>query len=261
MQCAFTKATTCNRPTWFQEFHKSITMNDKPFRALFVGCDKGKEAVNALRMGSRNERYSIQAWFEQLDPQHAPQLLKAKNCFGQVEGIANVPDREASVVCLEPSLTEQLTHSAQELGWNIALTFVQPSSTVSLDEFVPTVPQKFPASEPIHFLYISSFGYAFNILKAAKETLARVQYVEFEYTWKGAWAEQHLADAVAMLQKKGFVCYWPGEDRLWRLSGCWQEYYSTHSWSRVACVNTAMPETKPLVDLMEQRFAETLSSI
>jgi hypothetical protein len=137
--------------------------------------------VNALRMGSRDEKYNLRTWYKQLDPTNVDKMMNGGLCPypGDVD-VSGAKPRQADVLCMEPSLTDKLAEAAQVLGWNENLAFVSLSSTVSLDksDVLPA------SSEPIHFLYINSFGYGFTILKGSMETLKRVQYLEFDYTWK-----------------------------------------------------------------------------
>eukprot|EP00557_Chaetoceros_sp_GSL56_P014739 CAMPEP_0176485872 /NCGR_PEP_ID=MMETSP0200_2-20121128/5271_1 /TAXON_ID=947934 /ORGANISM="Chaetoceros sp., Strain GSL56" /LENGTH=515 /DNA_ID=CAMNT_0017882545 /DNA_START=26 /DNA_END=1573 /DNA_ORIENTATION=- len=93
-------------------------------------------------------------------------------------------------------------------------------------------------SSSIHILQIDVEGYDADVLLGAgKDVLERVEYLEFEYNWMGSWKNQHLYDVIEMLDDVDFTCYWAGNQKLWRLTGCWQLYFDVHAWSNVACVN------------------------
>jgi len=110
---------------------------------------------------------------------------------------------------------------------------------------------------PIHNLSIDVEGFDGDVLLGAgAEVLGRVEYLEFEYNWMGSWKRQHLHDMVDMLDDIGFVCYWAGLDRLWRITDCWMRYYDIHTWSNVACVNR--PSVPRLASKMEAVFRRTL---
>mmetsp|Transcript_21794 Transcript_21794/g.48875 ORF Transcript_21794/g.48875 Transcript_21794/m.48875 type:complete len:408 (-) Transcript_21794:259-1482(-) len=136
----------------------------------------------------------------------------------------------------------------------------------------------------IHHLSIDVEGYDGDvILGAGTEVLKRVEYLEFEYNWMGSWKNQHLFDVLSYLDGTGssssnnpgsfhkeatqndagnkdelsFTCYWAGEKRLWRITGCWMRYYDIHTWSNVACVNRKLAPR--LAEKMESVFRKTLS--
>ena len=103
---------------------------------------------------------------------------------------------------------------------------------------------------PINILQIDGEGYDFDVLFGAGSVLDSTHYLEFfEYRYR-------LPDAVLLLDGKGFTCYWSGENRLWRISGCYFEHYNYfHGWSNVACVHRSQ---KILYDRMEKVFTDLL---
>ena len=110
----------------------------------------------------------------------------------------------------------------------------------------------------IHFLSIDVEGFDFNVMKGGTRTLARTEYLEFEYHYVGNWAKQSLQDAIKMLDDLGFTCYWAGKDKLWRLDdSCWLDHYNFHTWSNVACVNRKL--NRQLAMNMENTFLKTLA--
>ena len=79
--------------------------------------------------------------------------------------------------------------------------------------------------------------------------------------WKGGWGKGDFKMLIQeTLQKQaGMACYWRGtKGNLWRITDCWQDHYSKNSWAFVVCVNTQIPEAKPIQDKMEEVFHETL---
>ena len=112
--------------------------------------------------------------------------------------------------------------------------------------------------QPIHVLQIDVEGYDGDaIIGAGPGVMGRVEYLEFEYNWMGSWAGQHLFDLIKMLDERdGFTCYWAGEARLWRITGCWMQYYDVHTWSNVACANRR--RVPGLASKMEAVFRRTL---
>ena len=121
--------------------------------------------------------------------------------------------------------------------------------------FIPTRNQQ-KGSGPINILQIDVEGYDFDVLFGAGSVLDSTHYLEFEYHRDGKWGNLHLQDAVRLLDGKGFTCYWSGENRLWRISGCYFEHYNYfHGWSNVACVHRSQ---KILYDRMEKVFTDLL---
>lgn len=132
-----------------------------------------------------------------------------------------------------------------------------PVPTKTIDEFVQEHVQSGSNNRRIPFVSIDVEGLDFTLMKAATQTLARTDYLEFEYHDRSDWAKQKLEDAMFMLKDYGFVCYWAGRNKLWKLSGeCWMPYMEHHLWSNVACVNPAFA-TK-LAAEMEAVFEDTL---
>jgi hypothetical protein len=261
--CSYSKATKCHDPGVFKTYH-SYNHVPTEFTAVFIGCNNGIDAVTTLRLGAWDNQYSPTAWFSKLQEGLSDQAQKTfANCFGEVEVTSNKKNdgkvRPAQVYCFEPpsSIVDELKRTATELKWDDKLHVDSNTmATVSLDDYVENNP--LGKAPWIHFLSIGSFGYDFTILQRAEKTLKKVHYLEFELTWKGDWAKQTFHDAIDWLMNRDFVCYWPGqENKMWRITGCWQDMYKLKSWSHVACVNTKYPD-KILQTSMETVFLQTL---
>ena len=116
----------------------------------------------------------------------------------------------------------------------------------------------------IHILSIDVEGFDLNVLRGGQTILPNVQVLEFEY--HRAWGDdKSLVTALDIVERNGFVCYWPGsQGEIWRLSGCWQNHYTTHkATSNVLCVNAKYGQSdlvQPLVTLLEERFEQTLQN-
>ena len=144
-----------------------------------------------------------------------------------------------------------------------------------------TTPTK--TKRTIHHLSIDVEGYDADVLLGAGvDLLKRVEYLEFEYNWMGSWGKQHIYDVISQLDGTStrsynsstgtdtdtnendndnsnglsFTCYWAGQRRLWRITGCWMRYYDVHTWANVACVNRRL--VPKLASRMEAVFRTTL---
>ena len=306
-KCSITQATKCPDPgNWLEEYYTELQQeyitatvagndDDEPFVGLSVGCNKGFDALNTLRMGTFNSKLSKTAWGRSMNPDGK---LHGSVCGQNVVPPFEVHDdvkkiRKGEVHCFEPmpSTYKQLNHSAKDLGYD-QYGFKVVHGAVSKEEgkalfFSDATPgvenqglsncQRSPEAceevdvlslntysrknlggdGPIHILQIDVEGYDGDVLLGAgKEVLERVEYLEFEYNWMGSWKEQHLYDIVQMLDETNFTCYWAGVQRLWRITNCWMLFYDIHTWSNVACVNR---ERVPrLATKMEAVFQETL---
>jgi FkbM family methyltransferase len=69
-KCSFTYATRCPDALWLEDFYTNIhskTSSIKmksPFFGIFIGCNKGFDAFNSLRMGSGNRHFEKSDWRE-----------------------------------------------------------------------------------------------------------------------------------------------------------------------------------------------------
>jgi FkbM family methyltransferase len=298
--CSFTQATKCPDPTWIDKHYKeSVVLTSlegsstkESFVGLYIGCNKGFDAINTMRMGTLNTKFDKDAWARVLgETDHS---VCAQNTVPQFDIAAGAQARQGEMHCIElmPLTVSRLTEAAQALdivnqGFVISGTGMgkedstmlvekidkvgkenkglengcngkQTSgcvevSVTSLDSFV-TKYVKSPG--PIHFLSIDVEGFDFDVMLGGKQTLKRVQYLEFEYNHMGSWRKQSLSDAVDLLDENDFTCYWAGRDMLWRITDCWLDFYKLHFWSNVACVNRKQ-DTK-LAKSMEATFQATL---
>eukprot|EP00934_Nitzschia_sp_Nitz4_P000543 Nitzschia sp. Nitz4//scaffold73_size107353//105926//107220//NITZ4_004335-RA/size107353-snap-gene-0.97-mRNA-1//1//CDS//3329557521//543//frame0 len=99
-----------------------------------------------------------------------------------------------------------------------------------------------------------------ELIMGAKPIWNRILYMELHYDSKGTWDQQPLKAVVDALEHEGgFACYWQGDGLLWRITGCWQHYYSALHWSFFTCVNTKHTEAAALYTQMEQTFKDTLA--
>jgi len=88
------------------------------------------------------------------------------------------------------------------------------------------------------------------------KTLTRTRYVEFAIDWKGAWDNKNVKDAIDQMDRIGHTCYWAGEEKLWRITGCWQEVYSKKTWGHMACAHRVL--APKLAERMEGVFKKTI---
>jgi len=131
-----------------------------------------------------------------------------------------------------------------------------------VEKFVTTAAEKPPI---INVLSIDVEGYDMDVLLGAANILERVQYLEFEYHYRGNWNHKyHIWNATQFLDRQGFTCYWAGgtshitqKGRLWRITACDvpDVYTKWRGWSSVACVHRSQTI---LAKDMEDLFLKTL---
>jgi FkbM family methyltransferase len=121
----------------------------------------------------------------------------------------------------------------------------------SLDEYVSKHVNP-SGNRPIHFLSAQVIGHSVEVLKGGKETLSNVYYLEFQYSKNPPWPTYSLKETISMLEESyGFVCYFIGNHRAWRINGCWRSLYERHTLGNIGCVNNNHAEARPLLDIFE----------
>mmetsp|Transcript_2520 Transcript_2520/g.4005 ORF Transcript_2520/g.4005 Transcript_2520/m.4005 type:complete len:239 (-) Transcript_2520:1376-2092(-) len=136
----------------------------------------------------------------------------------------------------------------------------QKVDQIMLDTFVE---KNVDGDRPIDILSIDVEGYDYEVLMGANRTLKRVRYLEFEINKGGRWPEHSLKVAIDMLSNAGFACYWAGTaGHLWRITGCFLEYFEEKCWSNVACANRRFDrdDSSSLAARMETIFQKTLAA-
>ncbi|KAL3935961.1 MAG: hypothetical protein SGARI_002756, partial [Bacillariaceae sp.] len=316
MDCSFSAATSCgDHPTWLHEFHAehNVVLDDptaERFQAVMVGCNKAYDAVDLLRLASRDQtnRYNWKTgrteFLKTDDPRE--QIDDGKTSCSQrfVQVSDSQSSQKAQVYCIEamPKTFQQLEKTKKSIGYiddeldlshlvvrldtgasnvytgdPIGVTGVGPGNwrqrcnkfpddcveiqTDRIDNWIQTKPNLANGKSPIHYMSVTTEDNAYEVLQGAAKTLARVQYLDLTYHWFGDWGLQKrsLKDLVFRLKKKGFVCYWPGDDdNMWRITDCWQDHYEIHYFANIACVNANLPAVAPLAEKMEEMFQKTL---
>lgn len=164
--CSFSAASSCPETSWLDQ-HFAVTSTvgaadydtaaadgeeEPPFVSFFVGCNKAIDAVNALRMGSRNNpKYDVQLWKKTLaqgrehefDQSSCEQFDKPYNSQQQLQQQQTY--RTAQVYCFEPvsSTFAQLTRTKAELGWTNK-ELVLEEAAVSITSGILSVPKAVP---------------------------------------------------------------------------------------------------------------------
>ncbi len=121
-QCSLTKATKCPMATWLTTYYQNFRRNkDEEFVAVYVGCNKGYDAVNALRMGTRNTRYNKKEWNKQFRETYESVCGQNNDLieFNFPSGTSN-DITDGYVHCIEPMAAnhERLELSAKSLSWD-----------------------------------------------------------------------------------------------------------------------------------------------
>ena len=127
----------------------------------------------------------------------------------------------------------------------------------SLDSFI----KQLVPPHPIGYLSIDVEGFDFDVvLSGINNTLSKVRYLEFEYNWMGSWKYQSQYDAVHLLNRIGFTCYWARNNGLLlQVTNCWLQHYHVHAWSNVACLNRNDRLMRSVAENMQEGFLSTLA--
>ena len=100
-KCPISKITGCPEQTWLDQYYQ-YDYRGTGFTAVNIGCNKGFDAVNLLRMGSNDETITRSKWNESM-----PQNMQPSNCQqdreeSQYQIIEGSTIRKAQVYCIEP---------------------------------------------------------------------------------------------------------------------------------------------------------------
>lgn len=168
-KCSFSAATGCPDNVWLQEYDATTDLKD-PFLSLYIGCNKGVDAVKTLRMGSRDvKRHSVEAWKDKLtrggnetfNQIGCGELYHTQEYFGDTHKntttrpiLTNI--QKANVFCFEPIPTtyEALARAKLELEWNNE--FVVEQAAFSGQRGNMTVPSQ--VQQGIEYLGIGHFA-------------------------------------------------------------------------------------------------------
>lgn len=265
-------------------FHES-------FVGISVGCGEGFRALDVLQMGTSNDKLKAVMWRDAMDAEgHVSgghYISTAHNLSGEMHciepftpnfnklkrsaenlgfdregfivtnaaiskrgGLIAFPGANATRTLADVGIRDCTTNTEQKIKDGSCMKV----DGYTLDDYVETHVR---SNGPIHILSIDVEGFDFDVMLGGKHSaLDRVQYIEFEYHYRGAWATQLLSDAVDMLDEYGFTCYWAGNDVLYRINGCWHKHYNIHHLANVACVHRKQHH---LAEIMENKFLRTLT--
>jgi len=115
--------TSCPEATWLERYYAEVvhTFPVTPFVGLSIGCNKGFDAVNTLRMGSNNPRFNKEDWKVAMFGNSADSAGACSQ--GESPSVELNPaqmQRPASMHCVEPvpATVERLVSSTASLGYN-----------------------------------------------------------------------------------------------------------------------------------------------
>ena len=274
-RCSFTIATRCMYRSWLEEYYAGISeqiAHERLFLGLCVGCQRF-DAVNVMRAWTNNEVFDKDKWREtlqKLSKNTEEKLWDGEfmkfNCISNQTDVNMKPKRIGEMHWLgspnqmngfieqSARLLDLDTHGLKIVNvTGLDKTGEENTAEVILGNYTRTA---IGVGKQVNFLKIDLRGNDFDILLSMKENvLKQTEYLEFSYFWTDSWAEQSLKDAIMMLYKKSFTCYFAGEHRLWKITGCWQHYYEYRHWANIACVSRRV---EGLRAIMEDIFQRTL---
>ena len=114
------KMLRCPESNWLDEYYHQISSMDD-FLAINVGCNKGHDAINLLRMGSRDPSVNDDVWNEALKRSagKSPRGACAQNEMKGFQIPADTSIRKAQIHCIEPLPinTKHLFHALNSTGY------------------------------------------------------------------------------------------------------------------------------------------------
>ncbi|CAB9500027.1 expressed unknown protein [Seminavis robusta] len=235
-----------------QKWYTHLEINTKAIRRPNGVCHQGEvdsnsnNTIHKKKKHSHDKPHKVQVHCVEAMPQtvsklqHAATATKADKHGIHIHNYALVGNNAPSTILFpNPPGKGGVEHmgigSCQEEKYK---KHCKQVPAITIDNYVAQHVSTSTSTTRIPFVSIDVEGYDFTLMKAAPDTLQRTDYLEFEFHSHGDWANQTLHDATDMLEQFGFVCYWAGQNQLWRISSCWMDVYgSFHGWSNVACVN------------------------
>lgn len=275
--------TQCPRSTWLAQWLPRPCF----FTYISVGCNMGLDAVQMAKVGTQNSVFNVQTYLENLR-QYIPMMQQPVCGLLPIDPVIKMHEASTGEIhCIEPvssivKIARQVARHMHlpEAGFNIhqgalsnrtgTVLFEDPQAgnegasldtpcvncigipMYTLDDYVE---QFVRSKDRITVLTINAEGFDFNVLQGSWLTLKRVDYLEFEVNSRGSWLRSTVIDAIQLLEKE-FVCYWAGNGKLWRLTGCLEgqakvRYLHNPQSSNVACVARSNQE---LWRIMEDIF-------
>jgi len=123
--CSFSYASRCPDSLWWTEQYKTLPQPSHPTVAIFVGCNKAMDAVNALRLMSADSTYNRAKWANLLfdgqpvKPGACGQGTADDSQFEVGTSHGDQRNDKALVHCIEamPVTAALLNRTANTLGW------------------------------------------------------------------------------------------------------------------------------------------------
>ncbi|GFH47721.1 hypothetical protein CTEN210_04196 [Chaetoceros tenuissimus] len=274
-QCSLTVATKCPLATWLTEYYNILFSSHSsvaPFYGISIGCNSHR-AIHHLKLATGDDRWNVTQWDAALSQESNHSIVNTCSSLYQVDATLEESmerQRRGEFICAEPdfksfhyqrSVSKSLGY--KELGFKIKYdpTYAQKGNrtdTVQKNKAQTSFELNKISKRRINVLRIDIQGYEADILFNTSSTVLRnVEYLEFGYHWSETWQKYHLYDVIEMLRKLHFTCYWAGDDRLWKITGCWMSYFDIKTWANIACVN--VKKVPVLASIMENKFQNTLS--
>ena len=121
--CSITQATKCVDATWLDEYYKELlNENDlSPFLGISVGCNKGFDALDTLRMGTFDAGLDKAAWRQSMEGDgELHSSVCQQNTMPQFEVGRSNKRRRGEMHCFEPmpQTYQKLKESAESLGYD-----------------------------------------------------------------------------------------------------------------------------------------------
>lgn len=93
--------------------------------------------------------------------------------------------------------------------------------------------------QTIDILLIDTEGSDALVLEGAKGILSTgsVRMLVFEYHYNCPWANTTLGSVIENLSNLSYDCYFEGQKRVWKLTGCWDSLWEIRRWSNVLCLH------------------------
>lgn len=242
-------------------------MREKEIVTLEIGCNKGFDSVGLLRLFTGDKVYSKSLWRRQTG--FANTCGACGQCLDDLPVLAEVSKVSYTHYCVEPLRVNfaRLRRGIRGLRKFKDLKLINAAMMHSPSPRFVYFPRHAPAGKEnigvstnrergmmrvpatsvdeftrergirINILLIDTEGNDARVLYGARDVLTnqKPSYVVFEVHKKGEWKKIQLSDVLEFLRELGYVCFWAGKGKLYRITDCWNDSYNVKTWSNIAC--------------------------
>jgi len=116
-RCSFCFASRCPKATWIEDYYRENEKHLGPFLGISVGCNKGYDALNVMRMGTFDSYLDKDHWRKVRDDKNVDIRCGLQN-YEQFQIVPNTKIRTGEMHCIEalPTNFRKLERASKAMG-------------------------------------------------------------------------------------------------------------------------------------------------